>query len=374
MARKGENIYKRKDGRWEARYIASHDENGKAMYKSVYAHSYTDVKKKRQDTLLKLAKMNYEVQSKTGTMEIISRSWIKDCRHKWKESTKCRYQEKLDIYVLPYFGKKKLSDISTTEVEAFISMIQTDGMPGRAPVGAGTAKVVLTVMKQLRLQALKMDYQVRFNPDCINIKARKTDITVFSEKEVKKLVAKLTENTDETDAGLLTCLFTGIRVGELCALNCDNIDLDDCMIHIRSTMQRLPDSSGSQKTKVIITTPKSESSVRDIPINQDLTKILRKFHKPGTFLLTGDKEKFVEPKTMENRFKSVLKKCGLKPAGIHSCRHTFSCRCIERGMDPKTLSEILGHANVATTLNTYVHSNRKRKEDGLNMLSDLFTV
>ena len=77
---------------------------------------------------------------------------------------------------------------------------------------------------------------------------------------------------------------------------------------------------------------------------------------------------------MENRFKSILKKCGLKPVGVHTCRHSFSCRCIERGMDPKTLSEILGHANVATTLNTYVHSTRKRKEEGLNMLSDLFSV
>ena len=90
--------------------------------------------------------------------------------------------------------------------------------------------------------------------------------------------------------------------------------------------------------------------------------------------MTGDKEKFVEPKTMENRFKSILRKCGLKPVGVHSTRHTFASRCIERGMDPKTLSEILGHANVATTLNTYVHSNKKSKEDGVNMLSDLFSV
>lgn len=375
MARKGENICKRKDGRWEARYIVSHDENGRAKYRSVYGKTYTEAKKKRQEAMLKLAEMNYEEQPKAGTVESVAYAWIRDCSHKWKESTKCRYQEKLDIYILPHFGKRELSDISTAEVEAFISMIQVDGMPGRKPVGTGTARSVLTVLKQIRIHALKMDHPVRFNPDCIIVRVHKADITVFSESEEKKLVAQLSTDMDETDAGFLTCLFTGIRVGELCALNCDNIDLEDGVIRIRATMQRLPDHSGGhKKTKITIDAPKSECSVRDIPINKDLSEVLRRFHKPGAFLLTGDKEKFVEPKTMENRFKRILKKCGLRSAGVHSCRHTFSCRCIERGMDPKTLSEILGHANVATTLNTYVHSNRKNKENGLNMLSDLFAV
>lgn len=375
MSRRGENIYRRKDGRWEARYIIFHDENGHAKYRSVYAKTYTDVKKKRKDELTKLSEMDYEDQAKAGTVESVSRAWIKDCMHKWKESTRCRYLEKLNIYILPYFGKRELSDICTAEVEAFISMLQKEGMPGRAPVGAGTARSVLTVMKQIRLHALKMDQKVRYNPECIIVKAQKADITVFSEAEEKKLVAYLSENTDETDAGFLTCLFTGIRVGELCALNCDNIDLEDGVIRIRATMQRLPDhSGGGKKTKITIDRPKSECSIRDIPINKELLEVLRRFHKPGAFLLTGDKKKFVEPKTMENRFKSILKKCGLKPAGVHTCRHSFSCRCIERGMDPKTLADILGHANVATTLNTYVHSTRKRKEDGVNMLSDLFAV
>lgn len=375
MSRKGENIYKRKDGRWEARYIISHDENGHAKYKSVYAKSYTEVKKKRQDALLKLSEMDYENQPKAGTVRSVANAWIKDCTHKWKESTKCRYQEKLDIYIIPYFGDCELSDISTAEVESFISTLQTDGMPGREPVSASTARSVLTVLKQIRLHALKMDHQVRFNPDCIIVRSQKSDITVFSVSEEKRLVAELSSDTDETDAGFLTCLFTGIRVGELCALNCDNIDLEDGVIKIRATMQRLRDySGGEKKTKITIDKPKSECSIRDIPINKDLYEVLRRFYKPGAFLLTGDKKKFVEPKTMENRFKSILKKCGLPPAGVHSCRHTFSCRCIEHGMDPKTLSEILGHANVATTLNTYVHSNRKTKEEGLNMLSDLFSV
>ena len=375
MARKGENIYKRKDGRWEARYIVDRDGTGKAKYRSVYAWNYLDVKKKRQDAILKLADMNYERQAKAGTVDVVAKAWIRDNAHKWKESTKYRYKEKLDIYILPQFGKRKFSDICTAEIESFISKIQTEGMPGREPVGTSTARSVLTVLKQIRIHALKMDHQVRFNPECIAVRSHKTEIMVFSENEEKKLVSYLKSNTDETGAGLLTCLFTGIRVGELCALNYDNIDLEEGVIHIRATMQRLPDQSGgSKKTKISIDKPKSECSIRDIPINKDLLEVLRRFYKPGAFLLTGEKERFVEPKTMENRFKSILKKCGLKPVGVHTTRHTFASRCIERGMDPKTLSEILGHANVATTLNTYVHSNKRIKEDGINMLSDLFSV
>lgn len=375
MSRKGENIYKRKDGRWEARYIVGRYKNGRAKYRSVYSWSYLDVKKKRQNEMIKRTEMGDEGRTKAGTVESVAKAWTRDSTHKWKKSTKCRYQEKLEIYILPQFGKRELSEISTAEVESFISMIQTEGMPGRKPVGAGTARFVLTVLKQIRLHALKMEHQVRFNPDCIVVRPQKAEITVFSEAEEKKLVAELKSDINETAAGFLTCLFTGIRIGELCALNCDNIDLDDCVIRIRATMQRLPDQSdGDKKTKVMIDKPKSESSIRDIPINKNLLEILRRFYKPGVFLLTGDKEKFVEPKTMENRFKRILKKCGLKPVGVHSTRHTFASRCIERGMDAKTLSEILGHANVATTLNTYVHSNRKSKEEGVNMLSDLFSV
>lgn len=375
MARKGENIYKRKDGRWEARYIISRDEYGRARYRSVYAKTYTEARKKRQEAISRSHMQMREEEQDTATIGDISNRWLNDCAHKWKESTICRYREKLDIYILPYFERRKISDVSTAEVESFISMIQTDGMPGRNPISAGTARSVLSILKQIRLHAIKMDCQVRYNTECITIRTRKSDITVFSENEERKLVAQLKADTDETDAGLLTCLFTGIRIGELCALKYDNIDLDDSLIRIRATMQRLPDhSGGSKRTRVVIGKPKSECSVRDIPINKELSEVLRKFYKPDAFLLTGDKNRFVEPKTVENRFKSILKKCGLKPAGVHTCRHTFSCRCIERGMDPKTLSEILGHANVATTLNTYVHSNRKSKEDGLNLLSDLFSV
>lgn len=374
MARKGENIYQRKDGRWEARYIVSHDNNGKAVYKSVYAHSYREVKAKKQETLRQLAECTYEGQPRAGTMAAVSRRWIRDSSQNWKISTRCRYQEKLDLYILPEFGRRELSDISTDEIESFIARLQAEGMPGRRPIGSSTAGMILSILKQLRLQALKTDCQVRFSVQCISVKKRKESISVFSERDEKILVSALRHDTDETAAGILLCLFTGIRIGEVCALKCDHIDLDEGVLHVRQTMQRLPDASGNAKTSIRIDMPKSESSIRDIPLSRALTEILRPFLKPGAFLLTGKKDHFVEPRTMENRFRRILKNCGLDRTNFHTTRHTFATRCIERGMDVKTLSEILGHASVATTMDRYVHLSMKHKADRMELLADLFPV
>ncbi len=303
--------------------------------------------------------------------------WIRANAHKWKESTKCRYQEKLYNYILPEFGDRELSDVSTREVEDFIVRIQTMGSNGRKPLGPSATAMLLTIFRQLRLQALKTDCQVRFSAECISVRQRKKETDVFSETEERILVGTLKTDTDETDAGVLTSLFTGIRIGELCALKGDHFDLESGMLHIRETMQRLPvlePGTGRRRTVIRIDTPKSDCSIRDIPLNNELIEIIKPFVKPGAFLLTGDAEKFVEPRSMEYRFKSILKKCGLKQTGFHSTRRTFASRCIERGMDPKTLSEILGHASVSTTLDLYVRINLQRKADGLNLLSDLFSV
>ena len=215
MARKGENIYKRNDGRWEARYIAGHDENGRAIYKAVYAKTYKEAKEKKQNAMEELKKLDYPRQPKTGTLASVSEEWLSSHVKVWKTSTYARYQEKLNAYLLPEFGEKKLSDISTDDVDCFITKIQTIGLPDRKPVSAGTAGMVLTIFKALRLQALRSDQQVRFNPECIRIKrVGKQNLTVFTEKEEKKLVAYLMKDIDETDLGILTCLFTGIRVGD----------------------------------------------------------------------------------------------------------------------------------------------------------------
>ncbi len=371
MSRKGENIYRRKDGRWEARYIVGHAGNGKTMFRSVYAPTYTEAREKRKEALREYENAKEEIAAKTGTVAVIGEAWLADESHKWKESTRCRYREKFGLYVIPEYGERSLAGITTEEAESYIVKLQSEGLPGRKPVGTSTASLVLTVIKDIVKYARKHGFQTGLVPECISVKRDRSEITVFSEKDERRLVHSLKTDTDETGAGVLTCLFTGIRIGELCALNCDDIDLEQCVLHVRRTMQRLPVENGATKTAVRIDTPKSDCSVRDIPFNKGLADIIRPFHKPGAFLLTGDKVRFVEPRTMEIRFARLLDECGIGQVNFHVTRHTYATRCIERGMDAKTLSELLGHASVSTTLDRYVHLSMRHKAESVRLIEDL---
>lgn len=162
----------------------------------------------------------------------------------------------------------------------------------------------------------------------------------------------------------------------MCALKWEDVSFDDKYIHVHKTMQRIQTLNGSDaKTVVIISKPKSDCSIRNVPIPDRLLSIMLDYQKaPDTYILTGMKNLYVEPRTMQYRFKSIIKKAGIAPANFHALRHTFATRCIELGFDIKSLSEILGHASVNITLNRYVHPSMELKQKNMNMLSDLLAV
>ena len=371
MARRGENIYKRKDGRYEARYIVGRKENGKACYKSVYARTYNKVRKKKYEGMRTLEGVRAAEKPARVTLQAVSDEWIRDESRNWKESTLCRYTEKLRLYIIPEYGSRSISDITTDEIEVFMMLLQTVGIGGREPIGSSSAGLVLTVLKNLFRYARKKGLIVRFVEECVRVKRKKEPVTVLSEKDEKRLVDYLKNNIDEIGMGVLTCLFTGIRIGELCALNYDDIDLDDCVMRVNKTMQRLSAENGEHKTVIRIDTPKSDCSKRMVPFSPRLADIIRPFYKPGAYFLTGEKEKFVEPRTIEYCFARILDRCGLKRVNFHVTRHTFATRCVERGMDAKTLSELLGHSNVATTLDRYVHLTMSHKMKSIRLIEDM---
>ena len=140
-------------------------------------------------------------------------------------------------------------------------------------------------------------------------------------------------------------------------------------------MQRLPNPDKFaikiKKTQVEIGEPKSQSSVRKIPLSEKLVGLLRTAYVSDAYILSGYKHYFIEPRTMENRFKTVLKKCRIKDTKFHALRHTFATKCVEVGFDVKTLSEILGHASVNITLNRYVHPSMQNKYENMNKLNAL---
>ena len=171
--------------------------------------------------------------------------------------------------------------------------------------------------------------------------------------------------------GILICLYTGIRIGELCALEWKNIDLKRGVISIKQTLYRIKSDKGKKKTEIVIAPPKSDTSVRDIPLPKFLTAKLKAIEHGGGFLINR-KGKFIEPTVYARRYKAILKELGIRDVKFHTTRHTFATRALEIGMDIKTLSEILGHASPTVTLNIYAHSLPEHKAKEMERLGKMY--
>ncbi len=370
MARTGENIYKRKDGRWEGRLIASYGENGKARYKYVYGRTYGEVKVK----LLQANMQKEYVVSQTANYEknkysYVLDDWLSIKRIKVKDSTYIRYRNSIENHIKPQLGKYPVDKISTSLMESFVTeLIENGKLNSKGGLSAKTVSDILVIIKESFAYARNNSMNTICSFDNITLKRQNHEMRVLNCTEMQKLIATLTDNTDLYKIGVLLCLFTGIRIGELCALQWSNISVVDKSIKIEQTMQRLQskDANSVQKTQIIITDPKSFASVRVIPLPEFLITIVMPFQKNNNaYFLTGECKRFIEPRVMQNRFKEYLKSSGIEDANFHSLRHTFATRCIESGFDVKTLSEILGHSSVKITLDKYVHSSMEQKR--LNM-------
>ncbi|MDE7312663.1 MAG: site-specific integrase [Eubacterium sp.] len=379
MARKGENIFKRADGRWEARYIKGR-KNNKAVYGYVFGKSYLEAKEKKAAAISALladtGKPSLSVTKQQPTMMEIGNLWLDSLKPARKKSTIVKYDSQLRNHIFPAFGDKCIDEIANEDLIAFGNRLLTGNSNGSEKLSPKSVSDILSRMKSIRRFALIRGYEVRYIPDCITVPQAPGDIRVFSLTEEKVLLHYLKEHPDLTSLGIILCLFTGIRVGELCALTWSDISLTDRELHVKRTMQRLKnlDGNAKKKTYIDIDEPKSRCSIRTIPIPDNIMEDLSGSYVSGAYVLTGKAKRYVEPRTMENRFKSILKKCGIADATVHTCRHSFATRCVEAGFDIKSLSEILGHANVNITLNRYIHPTMQMKRENMNKLSGLFAV
>lgn len=366
MARRGENIYKRSDGRWEGRYIKSRDSLGKAIYKSVYASTYTEVKNKLQ------IQKNQTVTDKAYTIESTvpfsfwADSWLLSVKIKCKLSTYNKYKNLYNNYIYSV-----IHDLETNQIN--ISVVQNI-MLMNAELSAKTRNDILCVIKQILDYAEMNGCKNNINLKGICVRQENREMRVLTLEEQNRFTDFLLSESDLCKMGVYLCLYTGLRIGELCALKYENISFDNGILSVRKTMQRVQVENESVKTKVIFTEPKSRSSVRDIPLPKRLSEIMYKWYgsmKPDDYILTGKSNKFIEPRLVEYRFKNYIKLCGLKDVNFHALRHTFATRCIEAGFDIKTLSEILGHVNVNITLNRYVHSSMEFKRANMDKLCEI---
>lgn len=311
-----------------------------------------------------------------STFEEISLEWLDSIRPQIKESSYIKYTNSVKSYLNPIFSSTAIESITRADVSSLCVNLSQSGGAHNNGLSSKTIRDSLSILRSIFDYAADERGLPVANIAGINVKTDHSIMRVLSIPEQEKLESALREDLNDCNLGILLCLYTGVRIGELCALTWKDISNTEQMLFVNKTMQRLQQlGGGEKKTKVVITTPKSECSIRTIPLPDSIYQLLQNNRKnDDTFFLTGMRGKYIEPRTMENRFKKVLIKTGIEAANFHALRHTFATRCIELGFDIKSLSEILGHASVNITLNRYVHPSMELKQKNMNMLSDLFAV
>ncbi len=377
MPRKGENIYKRKDGRWEGRYIKSRTCTGRIVYGYVYSKTYRDTKAKlREKTQTNITQPAVIPIKNPNLFSVVAADWFKSVELQAKESTRNKYHNMLTSYILPAYGDQSLDNITYDFIESHCNFLLVSGGKKGSGLSAKTVTDVLSIIRNVLKFAIRKGMYVPCDGSAIQIKRTTKPMRVFSKTEQEQLCKYILTEPELCNIGILVCLFTGLRIGEICALRWDDISFSEQTIHVHRTLQRVQNKSGNgSKTKIIVTTPKSACSIRTIPIPDELRDILVAYKKSsGGYLLTNDEGKFVEPRTMQNKFKRALKLSGIESANFHTTRHTFATRCIELGFDVKSLSEILGHATVNITMNRYVHPTLDLKKENMKKLSSLLAV
>lgn len=360
MARRGEAIYHRKDGLWEARYVKEVDLSGKKKYGSVYGHSYREAKAKRQDVLDHILLYQRPTSARNITVGMLANEWLLVNRSRLKPSSYQRYQGFLKNHIDGTLGAVNVIYLSTVSVHQF-AMERLDA--GLAPQ---SVNAILTVLHSI-LKYGHRQYQLPL-PEIIYLSCEKKEMRVLSQEEQKKLVSYLMNDLDICKLGILVALYTGIRIGELCAMKWEDIEGD--RIHVRRTMQRLKKENGDG-TELHIGAPKTKTSIRTIPLPSFLIEKIETFRRPEleqSYFLANHPDDILEPRTMQYRFQNYLKEAGINKANFHALRHTFATRCVEAGFEIKSLSEVLGHANVQTTLNKYVHSSFALKQANMDLL------
>ena len=293
--------------------------------------------------------------------EEISAEWLEVKKTTIKQSTYYKYAYCIDKYLKKKLGKLRKRDLEKYDYNKMTNNLTKELSPK-------TVKEILNVLKSIlkyanRRYGMKIDTELIVSP-----KVRMKEINVLSKKEVIKLEKYCLNENSLKSLGIVICLNTGLRIGEICALQWQDIDFEKKMIHIKKTLQRV--YTIEKKTKIIIDSSKTDSSIRDIPMSDKIYHILKEIHRKqdqNAFFLTGSLQ-YIEPRCYQNTFKRILQESNIKEYNFHALRHTFATNCVKVGMDIKSLSEVLGHASVDVTLNRYVHSSYEMKKKYLQKL------
>lgn len=360
MTRKGENIFYRKDGRWEARYVRGYQLNGKCQYGYVYGKSYQEAKTKRVQLLLSMKegeknKKNPSIIRFNNKID----EWLERQKITVKVTTYSYYCNITSKHIRPELGSIPLCNIDENTITRFVTNKLEENK-----LKTSTVKGIIIILKQI-LSFCDINIKI------VLPKVDKSKISVLTKEEKTRLEKYIFSNINKYTTGILLSLYAGLRIGEVCALKWENVDFKKGIISIEKTVSRINNEDDDEidaKTKLVLLESKTVNSIRQIPINPTLIKLLARLKQNSDnscFVLTSN-NKFMDPRNYYNQYKKILKECGIVNYKYHTLRHTFATNCIELGLDPKSLSEILGYSDIKITLSLYVHPEMETKRDFMN--------
>ena len=367
MARHGENIYKRKDGRYEGRYVIGKTITGKTRFGYVYGHQYAEVKK---DLLLKKADHARTAPAANGVCQSTVGEWLvywleNELLGSVKPSSYQTYVNLMNRHLLPALGSIRLSAVSPAVVNDFVGHLEQSGLSYSTVKGA------------YRLLCAAMRYaldegKIVKNP-CRKIRIQRPEQT--EQRVLTRAEQEMLRNSaSDSDLPTILSLYTGMRLGEVCALKWSDIDWEKKTITVRRTAQRIVRSRSSEegkKTMLMIGTPKSMRSHRVIPVPDFVLAQLKKLMKADAAdaFVFGVSSRAAEPRTIQRRFKCLMEKLDISGVHFHTLRHSFATRLLELGVDVKTVSVLLGHGSVRTTLDFYAHSLIDQQRAAMELLA-----
>ena len=365
---KGENIFKRKDGRWEARYAKGYELSGKIKYGFCYGKTYREAKEKV--TKCKAALIAGKPLPPAGSRRRFAfycDEWLRLRKPKIKEATYIKYETALEKHIKPRLGGCFPLGITTGIIDDF-----TRELLFEEELAPKTVHDILVVLNGI------LKHTATFFPGVFPMveinypKVSRREMRVLSREEQERFISYLLTDMDACKFGLLLALFTGVRIGELCALQWGSISMKEKTIRIDATLHRLRDTdgTGSTRTRIVIGTPKSDTSIRTIPMTDYAAALCRKMNpeSQAAYVLTGT-EAYMEPRALQYKLEKYTRDCGLEGVHCHTLRHTFATRAVEVGFEIKSLSEVLGHASTTITLDRYVHSSLELKRDNMSKLT-----
>lgn len=352
------NVYLRKDGRWEARIYSFDNISAKRTYRAFYGSTREEAAHKRLSALA----YSYGDSVTEISVKDLYCEWIQVISNSVKPSTLANYRMKAKKHIIPAFGGIMCHEITTKAVYDFINSKIESGLSARY------VSDIFVLLKSLFKYA-RRTYHIPSPLEGIIVpKPARSEVRLLSAQEQEKLKSYIGMNFSLISLGIILANGMGLRVGEVCGLKWSDIDLEKRILTVRRTVQRVAVHDGNNRTVVMIMPPKTETSVREIPIPDTVFDMLKNCaDAEDNYVLSGTAAS-IEPRKMQYHFAKILKNANLPSVRFHSLRHAFASKAVEVGFDIKTLSEILGHSKVELTMNLYVHSNMDRKRSCMALM------